>query len=33
MMGPATGPQIEALKAQVEAVDERLGRIAMALQD
>lgn len=33
MMDPATGPQIEALKAQVAAIDERLSRIARALQD
>jgi hypothetical protein len=30
---PATGPQIEALKNQVAAIDERLNRIAKALQE
>jgi hypothetical protein len=33
MMDPATGLQIEALKAQVAAIDDRLSRIAKALQD
>jgi hypothetical protein len=33
MMDPTTGLQIEALKAQVEAIDQRLSRIAQALQD
>jgi hypothetical protein len=33
MMDPATGLQIEALKAQVAAIDQRLSRIAQALQD
>ena len=33
MMDLATGPQIEALKAQVAAIDERLSRIARARQD
>jgi hypothetical protein len=32
-MDPAMGPQIEALKNQVAAIDERLNRIAKALQD
>jgi hypothetical protein len=30
---PAIGSQIEALKLQVAAIDEKLGRIARALQD
>ena len=30
---PAIGPQIEILKSQVAAIDERLSRIAKALQD
>jgi hypothetical protein len=33
IMDPAAGPQIEALKSQVAAIDERLNRIAMALQE
>jgi transcription elongation factor Elf1 len=33
VMDPATGLQIEALKAHVAAIDERLSRIAQALQD
>jgi hypothetical protein len=33
MMNPATGLQIEALKSQVAAIDQRLSRIAQALQD
>jgi hypothetical protein len=33
MLDPATGLQIEALKAQVVAIDQRLSRIAQALQD
>jgi hypothetical protein len=32
-LDPATGPQIEALKNQVTAIDERLNRIAKALQE
>jgi hypothetical protein len=32
-MDPAMGPQIEALKNQIAAIDERLNRIAKALQD
>lgn len=32
-LDPATGSQIEALKNQVAAIDERLNRIAMALQE
>ena len=31
-LDPALGPQIEALKHQVAAIDERLNRIAKALQ-
>jgi hypothetical protein len=33
VMDPAIGPQIEALKSQIAAIDERLNRIAKALQD
>ena len=33
VMDPATGPQIEALKKQVADIDERLNRIARALQE
>jgi hypothetical protein len=33
ILDPATGPQIEALKSQIAAIDERLNRIAKALQD
>ena len=33
IMDPATGPQIEALKTQIAAIDERLNRIAKALQE
>jgi hypothetical protein len=32
-MDPATGLQIETLKNQIAAIDERLNRIAKALQD
>ncbi|MGB9113679.1 hypothetical protein [Bradyrhizobium sp.] len=32
VLDPATGPHIEALKNQVAAIDERLNRIAKALQ-
>jgi hypothetical protein len=32
-LDPATEPQIEALKNQITAIDERLNRIAKALQD
>ena len=32
-LDPVTGPQIEALKHQVVAIDERLNRIAKALQE
>jgi hypothetical protein len=31
-LDPALGPQIEALNHQVAAIDERLNRIAKALQ-
>jgi hypothetical protein len=30
---PAIGPQVEALKSQIAAIDERLIRIAKALQE
>jgi hypothetical protein len=33
VLDPATGSQIEALKNQVAAIDERLNRIAKALQE
>jgi len=33
VMDPATGPQIAALKNQIAAIDDRLNRIATALQD
>ena len=33
VMDPAIRPQIEALKSQIAAIDERLNRIAKALQD
>jgi hypothetical protein len=32
-LDPATGPQIEALKGQVAAIDQKLARIAGALQE
>jgi hypothetical protein len=32
-LDPAAGPQIEALKHQIAAIDERLNRIAKALTD
>jgi hypothetical protein len=32
-LDPALAPQIEALKHQVAAIDERLNRIAKALQE
>jgi transcription initiation factor IIE alpha subunit len=32
-LDPVTGPQIEALKNQIADIDERLNRIAKALQD
>ena len=33
VMDPTLGPRIEALKNQVAAIDDRLNRIAKALQD
>ena len=30
---PASGAQIEGLKKQIAAIDEKLGRIALALQE
>jgi hypothetical protein len=33
VLDPAMGPQIEALKNRVAAIDERLNRIAKALQE
>lgn len=33
VLDPTAGPQIEALKSQVAAIDERLHRIARALQE
>lgn len=33
VLDPATGPQIEAVKNQVAAIDQRLTRIAEALQE
>jgi hypothetical protein len=33
VLDPATAPQIEALKDQIAAIDERLNRIAKALQE
>jgi hypothetical protein len=33
VMDPAMGPQIETLKNQIAAIDERLNRIAKALTD
>jgi transcription elongation factor Elf1 len=33
VLDPAIGPQIAALKDQIAAVDERLNRIAKALQE
>jgi len=32
-LDPSTGPQIEALMTQVAAIDQRLARIAEALQE
>ena len=32
-LDPSTGPQIEALKSQVSAIDQKLARIAEALQE
>ena len=33
VLDPATSPGIDALKNQIAAIDERLNRIAKALQD
>ena len=33
VVDPTTGPQIEALKNQIAAIDMTLSRIAQALQD
>ena len=33
ILDPATTPQIDALRNQIGAIDERLNRIAKALQD
>jgi hypothetical protein len=33
VLDSATAPQIDALKNQIAAIDERLNRIAKALQD
>jgi hypothetical protein len=33
VLDPATGPQIETLKHQIAAIDDRLTRIAKALTD
>ena len=33
LLDPATGPQIEVLKSRIADIDERLNRIAKALQD
>jgi hypothetical protein len=32
-MDPAADPQIESLKKQIAAIDDRFNRIAKALQD
>jgi hypothetical protein len=32
-LDPSTGPQIEALRSQMTAIDEKLGRVAAALQE
>jgi hypothetical protein len=32
-LDPATGPQIEAVKNQVAAIDQKMARIAEALQE
>jgi hypothetical protein len=32
-LDPSTGPQIEALKGHVAAIDQKLARIAEALQE
>ncbi len=33
VLDPTAGPQVDALKKQIAAIDERLNRIAKALQD
>ena len=33
VLDPVSGPQIEALKNQIAAIDEKLNRIAKALQN
>ena len=33
VLDPASGPLLDALKNQVAAIDEKLSRIAKALQD
>jgi hypothetical protein len=33
VLDPATGVQIDGLKNQIAAIDEKLNRIAIALQD
>ena len=33
VLDPTVGPQVDALKNQIAAIDERLNRIAKALQD
>jgi hypothetical protein len=33
LLDPAMAPQIDALKRQIADIDERLGRIAKALQE
>jgi hypothetical protein len=33
VLDPTTGPQIDVLKNQIAAIDERLSRLAKALQD
>jgi hypothetical protein len=32
-LDPSTGPQVEALRNQITAIDEKLGRVAAALQE
>jgi hypothetical protein len=32
-LDPSTGPQIEALRNLMSAIDEKLGRVATALQE
>ena len=33
VMDPATAPQLESMKIKIAAIDERLNRIARALQE